>query len=371
MLGLSLYLAGREAILGEDVEYPEVYYRGEYIIDLAKEIASEQSIDIFKDESNIEMLSTIGKDKMLELIKSNLADTNIYFDNFVSEKSLYDRWDAIESKLNSNSALYMKDGKLWLKSTEHKDEKDRVVVRETKEPTYLAGDIIYHDDKFQRGFDKYINIWGADHHGYLTRVKSAIKFLGYDDSKLDVLFTQMVSLLKNGEPYKMSKRAGNFILMADIIEEIGSDALRFVFLSKRCDTHLEFDIDELKREDSSNPIYYINYANARINSIFEKANKSFDDVADVPLVDLSESEKDLLFLALRLPKVLEDSFEARAVNRVCEYLYDLASALHSFYNSNRVLESDREAIYLKIFATVSTSIKVALSLIGITAKERM
>lgn len=371
MLGLSLYLAGKESILGEDVIYPEVYYRGEYIVDLAKEIANEYSNDIFKDESNIEQLSNIGKDKMLELIKSNLASTNIYFDNFVSEKSLYERWSEIEAKLNQNGALYLKDEKLWLKSSEYKDEKDRVVVRETKEPTYLAGDIIYHDDKFKRGFDRYINIWGADHHGYLARVKAAIKFLGYDETKLDVLFTQMVSLLKNGEPYKMSKRAGNFILMGDIVEEIGADALRFVFLSKRCDTHLEFDIDDLKKEDSSNPIYYINYANARINSIFEKANKSFLDVADIELTNLNESEKDLLFFALRLPKVLEDVFEARAVNRLTDYLYDLASMLHSFYNSNRVLESERELIYLKIFATISVSIKMGLSLIGIKAKERM
>lgn len=371
LLGLSLYLAGCEHILKTDVTYPDEYYRGEYIVDLAKEASEALGSDIFSDKANIEKLSIFGKEKMLELIKANLAQANIYFDNFVSEKALYDKWSEIQSSLEKNSALYEKNKKIWLKSSEHKDEKDRVVVRDTGEPTYLAGDIIYHDDKFKRGFDKYINIWGSDHHGYLTRVKSSIKYLGYDDSKLEVLFTQMVALLKDGEPFKMSKRAGNFILMSDVVEEVGAESVRFVFLSKRCDTHLEFDLEDLNRQDSSNPIFYVNYAHARIHSIFTKLDKKFDDVVDVEFKDLDDKAKDLLFLALRLPKILQDSFEQRAVNKVTEYVYELSSAFHSFYNSNRVIDSDKQDEYLKLFASVATSIKVALSLLGINAKERM
>lgn len=371
LLGLSLLLAGREHILNLEVIYPEQYYKGEYIVDLAKEAEAEFGKNIFEKDENIETLSEFGKDKMLELIKSNLADVGIEFDYFISEKSLYDRWEALQKKLTNNSALYEKDEKIWLKSSEYGDEKDRVVVRESGEATYLAGDIIYHDDKFSRGYDRYINIWGADHHGYIARVKSAVKYLGYDENNLEIVLSQMVALLKGGEPYKMSKRAGNFILMSDVVEEIGADALKFIFLSKKCDTHLEFDVEDLKRQDSSNPVYYVNYAYARINSIFTKAGKNFKDVENVKLEELSDSAKDLLFTSLGLPKVLKDAFHSRQVNKLTDYLQALASEFHSFYNENRVVGSENEEQFLKLFAVVATSIKVGLKLLGITPKEKM
>ncbi len=371
LLGLSIYLAGREQVLGLQVEWPEEFYRGEYIVDLAHIASSELGKDIFEKEENIAKLSVWGKDKMLELIKSNLASVGITFDNFVSEKSLYDKWDASFQKLQESQKTYEEGGKIWIRSTELGDEKDRVVVREDGRPTYLAGDVIYHDYKFQREFDRYINIWGADHHGYIARVKAAINFLGYDESKLEVLLAQMVSLLKGGEPYKMSKRAGNFILMSDVVSEIGSDALRFVFLSKKSDTHLEFDIDIFKQEDSNNPIFYINYAHARINQIFAKAGKTVEDVVGVELVNLSEDAQNLLFSALLLPEVLEDVFSSRQVQKLPEYLKHLAASLHKFYNENRVVGSEHEARYLKLFAVVALSLRVGLKLIGINAKEKM
>lgn len=371
LLGLSLYLAGRENVLGLSVEWPEEFYRGEYIVDLAHVAKVELGDAIFHDEENIKKLSIWGKDKMLELIKSNLLDVGIAFEQFVSEKSLYDKWDESFQKLQKNGKTYDEGGKVWIRSTELGDEKDRVVVREDGRPTYLAGDIIYHDNKFQRGYDHYINIWGADHHGYITRVKAAINFLGYDEQKLEVLLAQMVSLLKGGEPYKMSKRAGNFILMSDVVAEIGSDALRFVFLSKKSDTHLEFDVDIFKQEDSNNPIFYINYAHARINQIFAKAGKSVDDVKGVSLAHLSEDGQNLLFSALLLPEVLEDAFSSRQVQKVTEYLKNLAASLHKFYNENRVVGSETEAEYLKLFAVVALSLRVGLKLIGITAKDKM
>ena len=384
LLGLSVYLGARE-ILGFDVQWPDEYYRGEYIKDLAKEAIEKFGKDYFsepikiveKDDKkeavfNKEELSLWAKDKMLEEIKKDLNALNIVpFDNWVSERRLYKYWDEVRNILEQNGALYEKDGKIWLKSSEFKDEKDRVVVREDGRPTYLAGDIIYHWDKFKRNYDKYINIWGADHHGYIARVKAAIKFLGFDPEKLEILLSQMVKLLKGGEPYKMSKRAGNFILVRDVVEDVGADALRFVFLTKKADTHLEFDVDDLNKKDASNPSYYVNYAHARIRSIFSNANKEYNDMLDIELNNLNQDEKDLLFLALQLPYVLEDAFNHREPHRLTNFLIDLASEFHSFYNKNKVLGSEKEDIRLKILAVVGIILNLGLSLLGIKAKERM
>ncbi|MFK5880632.1 MAG: arginine--tRNA ligase [Sulfurospirillum sp.] len=371
LLGLSIFLAGQENVLGLDVEWPDEYYRGEYIVDLAKRASADFDDTIFEDKKSIEILSSWGKDMMLDLIRENLKDIGIEFDSFVSERSLYDKWDESFEKLQKNDRTYKKDDKIWIKSSDFGDEKDRVVVRDDGRATYLAGDIIYHDNKYQRDYDKYINIWGADHHGYIARVKAAINFLGYDESQLEVILAQMVSLLKDGEPFKMSKRSGNFILMSDVVEEIGKDALRFIFLSKKADTHLEFDVEVLKKQDSTNPIFYINYAHARVNQIFEKSGKKTEDITEVKLENLSESAKNLLFSALLLPEVIEDTFVSRQVQRLSDYLVLLASNLHKFYNENRVVGSENEDIYLKIFAMVALSIRVGLGLMGIEAKDKM
>ncbi|MCI4399031.1 MAG: arginine--tRNA ligase [Campylobacteraceae bacterium] len=371
LLGVSIYLRAKEDILKESVEYPEEFYRGEYIYELAEEAVKEFGREAFANEDIINTLSVWGKDKMMVEIRQNLDMVGIKFDNFVSEKEVFKEWDKAKAKLDEHSALYEKDGKIWLKTTEHKDEKDRVVVRENGEPTYLAGDITYHKDKFERGFDRYINIWGADHHGYISRVKSAIEFLGYDSSKLEVLLSQMVALLKDGEPYKMSKRAGNFILMKDVVDDIGSDALRFVFLSKKSDTHLEFDVSDLNKEDSTNPVFYINYAHARIYSLFEKRGVTFEYAKGIKLPHMTDDEKELLFTAMLLGDVLEDAFTTRDVQKITEYLKNLANKLHRFYTENRILGSEREDVYLKIFAVVALGLRVGLKLLGIEAKEKM
>jgi len=371
LLGVSIYLRAKEGVLGESVEYPDEFYKGEYIHELAQEAVKEFGKEAFASEDIITALSVWGKDKMMIEIRQNLAGVGIEFDRFVSEKEVFTNWEKAKSKLDEHNALYENEGKIWLKTTTHKDEKDRVVVRENGEPTYLAGDITYHKDKFERGFDRYINIWGADHHGYISRVKSAIEFLGYDSSKLEVLLSQMVALLKDGEPYKMSKRAGNFILMKDVVDDIGSDALRFVFLSKKSDTHLEFDVSDLNKEDSTNPIFYINYAHARICSLFEKKGVSFEHAKEIKLSHLTDSEKELLFSSMLLSDVLEDAFVTRDVQKVTEYLKSLANKLHRFYTENRVLGSERENIYLKIFAVTALSLRTGLKLLGIKAKTKM
>ena len=371
LLGVSLYLSARE-ILSYDVKWPDEFYRGEYIKDLATKAIEEFGKSYFNDEKNIDELSMWAKDEMLKLIKNDISALKVTkFDNWVSEKELYSEWDKTLELLKNNGAIYEKDGKLWLKSSNFKDEKDRVVVREDGRPTYLAGDIIYHNDKFKRDYDKYINIWGADHHGYIARVKAAIQFLGYDSKKLEVLLAQMVKLLKGGVEYKMSKRAGNFILASDVVEDIGADALRFIFLTKKADTPLEFDVDDLNKTDSTNPVFYVNYAYARINSIFKNLNKSFDDTKEIKLSNLEKAEKELLFFALQLPYEIEDAFKHREPHRVTNYLINLASRLHSFYNSNKVAGDKRENERLKILAVVATVIKAGLDLLGIEVKARM
>lgn len=370
MLGLSIYLAGRE-LLGLQVGYPEEYYRGEYIIEIAKEAQKEFGNIVFEDDSNVSKLSEFGKNLMLEEIKLNLSDIGIEFDFFVSEKSLFPSFDVMLKKLQEHNATYEKEGKVWLKSSEYGDEKDRVIIRENQEPTYLAGDIIYHNDKFARGYDRYINIWGADHHGYIARIKAAIHFLGYDEKKLEILLSQMVNLLKNRQPYKMSKRAGNFILMKDVVNDIGGDSLRFIFLSKTPNTKLEFDVEDFKKQDSSNPVFYIDYANARIHTLIEKSSLSDEEIYQATFENSSKEAKNLLFEALSLNRVVEMAYEEMSLQKICEYLKSLASNFHTYYNASKIIGTPQEAQMLKICKIISISITKGLYLLGIKAKTKM
>ncbi|MEA3289696.1 MAG: arginine--tRNA ligase [Campylobacterota bacterium] len=371
LLALSLYLAGREHILNLDVEYPENYYRGDYLIDIARLCEEKYGADVFHDATKEQELAQFAKDEVLALIKSDLLDLGITFDNFVSEKSLYVNWDETKSVLESNGSIYNKDGKDFIRSTDHGDDSDRVVVRENGVPTYLAGDIIYHKDKYDRGYDKYINIWGADHHGYIKRVNAAVEFLGNDSSKLEILLSQMVALLQGGQPYKMSKRAGTVILMSDIVEEIGADALRFVFLTKKSDTHLDFDIDSLKNNDSSNPVFYINYAHARINQLFKKAENCVDDVKDANIDGINQDAKDLLYESLLLSTILNEAFEKRDMQKITDYLHSLSALVHKFYNEHKIVGIQEQDQYLKVLSMAALSIRTGLSVLGIKAKEVM
>ena len=370
MLGLSISLAAREFLLGEKVEYPETYYRGEYLVDIARQIQAKEGNEIFTDDSRFREMADFGKDIVMDIVRDSLSDIGITFDNFVSEASLYGSWPDTKEVLESNGSLYSKEDKVYLKSTDHGDDADRVVVRDNGIPTYLAGDIIYHKDKYDRDYNRYINIWGADHHGYIKRVKAAIEFLGNDSSKLEILLSQMVQLLKGGEPYKMSKRAGNVILMSDIANEIGSDALRFIFLTKKSDTHLEFDLDMLKNQDSSNPIFYINYAYARINQLFKKAQESKEGVLEYSL-DNSTDTLDLVYQSLLLPSVLDEAFNKRDMQKITDYLYSLSALIHRFYNEHKIVGSENENSYLKALCMASLSIRTGLKLLGINAKEVM
>ena len=369
LLGLSIALYARENILKESVEYPESYYRGEYLEGLANGAIEKFGKEIFNDEARYKELALWAKDGVMQIIVDSLADKNIHFDTFVNESSLYNDWDRVMAKMGDG--IYKKDDKIWIASEAKGDDNDRVVVREDGRPTYLAGDIVYHNQKFERGYDHYINIWGADHHGYIPRVNAAVEYLGYDSNKLETLLSQMVSLLKDGEPYKMSKRAGNVILMSDIVEEIGPDALRYIFASKKSDTALEFDLSEFKKQDSSNPIFYIQYAHARIKTIISKSDLSEETIMSASLKSLDENADSLMFDALLLPEVIDDAFHSRQVQKLPDYLKALAASLHKFYYDCRIIGTEDEAKLLKLFMLVGLSLRTGLSLMGITAKDYM
>lgn len=381
MLALSAYNSAAKILNLESLS-GEVY-KGEYIDSVAQDAIKHFGESFFRtaDSQKTDILQKIGlyaKDMMLEVIKENLASLSIDFDYFVSEKELYTRFDDTMKTLEAHNALLHQDGAIWLQSTLKGDEKDRVLVRDNGMPTYMAGDIIYHKDKFDRDYNHYINIWGADHHGYIARIKASIDFLGFDSNNLEVLLAQMVSLLKDGQPYKMSKRAGNFILIQDVVNDIGADSLKFVFLSKSLDTHLEFDVQDLSKEDSSNPVFYINYANARIHTLLEKSNLSLEDINKTDLSTLLDSNDSLgqdsmqlILQSLGLFYVLNQSYEERALQKLCEYLKNLAKSFHTFYNAHRILQTEHEAGILKIFLLVSLSLTTGFNMLGIEIKTKM
>lgn len=381
LLGLSIWLAAR-SLLGLETVYPQSYYRGEYINDIAQKAIETYSTQAFEaaqaEETLLCNLADMGKDIVLDEIKDSLMQLGIVFDNFVSEKQIYAQWDCVYKRLLHKGALYEHEGKLWLKSTSFDDKEDRVIVRENGEPTYLAADIVYHVDKFERGYDTCINIWGADHHGYITRVKASLQWLGFDATRLEVLLSQMVNLLKDGSPYKMSKRAGNYILLSDVMDDMNSDVLRFVFLSKKSDTHLEFDVSDFNAHDVNNPVYYIHYAHARIHTLFERSNKTPHHLMNVSLLPLLESDStlahdcmDLAFLSLQLSQVIDDAFASRNLVKMTDYLKNLASAFHRFYNTYKILNSPLEKELLKLCMLVACCLSLGLRLLGITAKKHI
>lgn len=368
LLGTSIALAIEDNILDLDPMYPESYYRGEYMDELAKYF-----YDKYKDDykNNLETISKEAKDIVLNEIKKTLKSCGIEIDSYVYETAYLNKLDATLEEIKKAGGLYKKDGKVYVASSKYGDDSDRVVIKEDGKGTYLACDIVYHKDKLSRGYSQNINIWGADHHGYIARVKAALRFLGFDDEKLEVILAQMVSLLKDGKPFKMSKRAGTSILMSDIIDEIGKDALRFMFLSKKCDSQFEFDLSDVKKEDSSNPVFYINYAYARINQVFAKSSFSKEEVKAVKIEHISQNAKNLLFESLILEDVLNDAFNTRSLNKICDYLKSLSSSFHRLYNEEKIVGNEYEKEYLKLFLMVSLTIKTAFNLIGVDAKETM
>ena len=364
-------------LLGKPIEFPADGYHGADIIDTTKKIIArdgDKYLDLPEDE-RLKILEDLAYADKLDELKKDLSDFRVDFDNWFSERTLHSAKinDAIKI-LRDKGEIYEKDGALWLGSTKYGDDKDRVVVRENGVPTYLAADIAYHKDKFDRGFDTLINLWGADHHGYIARVKAAMSALGYNADKLKILLLQMVSLYRGGELVKMSKRTGESITLRELMEEVGTDAARYFFLMRSIDSQLDFDLDLAKKQSSENPVYYIQYAHARICSIFRQADEVGLKI-DAPKFSMmtTAAEIDLINKIFEYPAEVEKAAVEFAPQRIARYAYDLAAQFHSFYRDCRILGVDVELAKARLALVKITAhtIKHALNLLGVSAPESM
>ena len=367
------------ALMGVECEFPENGYHGVDIIDTAKRIVKIYGDKFMQmeEEDRLHEFKTLALKEKLAALKEDLQAFNVDFDVWFSEKTLHEegRIKAACDYLLERGYMYEKDGALWLKSTEYGDDKDRVVIRDNGIPTYLAADIAYHRDKFERGFDHVINLWGADHHGYIARMKAAVGALGYKPEQLEVLILQMVSLYRNGELVKMSKRTGQSVTLNELIEEVGTDAARFFFIMRSIDSQLDFDLTLATEKSSDNPVYYVQYAYARICSILRQIaeeNIAIDEKS--PLTALTaEVEIDLIKKLGEYPELIAAAAIERAPHRVAHYVYELASLFHSFYNQCRILGVEPEVQQARLLLVVAVQhvLKHALNVLGISAPERM
>ena len=367
--------------LGQTVEFPENGYHGYDIIETAERIVriyGDKFLNM-SEEERLQEFRTIALKEKLAALKEDLEAFNVTYDEWFSEQTLHDA-KAIHSAcdlLTERGYLYEQDGALWLKATEYGDDKDRVVIRDNGVPTYFAADIAYHQDKYARGFDRVINLWGADHHGYIARMKAAVGALGYHPDHLEVLILQMVSLYRNGELVKMSKRTGQSVTLNELIEEVGTDAARFFFVMRSIDSQLDFDLTLATEKSNENPVYYIQYAHARICSIMrqlEEAGIVVMPAAEAKLNTMTEaSELELIKKLGEYPEMLAGAAKERAVHRVAHYVHDLAGLFHSFYNQCRILgvDSDLQQARIALVKTVGHVIRHALSILGVSAPERM
>ncbi|WP_371365606.1 Arginine--tRNA ligase [Sporomusa rhizae] len=370
-------------LLGKTVEFPEDGYHGRDIIDTAKRIIDRHG-DKYMNLPEAERLATfkeLALKEKLAALKEDLEHFGVTFDVWFSERTLHNN-GAVRATcelLQGNGNIYDKDGALWLKSTAYGDDKDRVVIRDNGVPTYLAADIAYHRNKFERGFDRVINIWGADHHGYISRVKAAIAAMGYQPDHLEVLILQMVSLYQNGELVKMSKRTGQGVTLNELIEEVGRDAARFFFIMRSIDSQLDFDLDLAKSSSNDNPVYYIQYAHARICSILRQVEEAGLDVANKlagfrRLEVLTEQiEVDLIKKMAMFPEEIASAARERAPHRIARYAHELAGMFHTFYNQCRIMGVDPElqVARLALVTAVRTTIRQALSVLGVAAPDKM
>lgn len=365
-------------LLGEKVEFPENGYHGADIIDTAKKIFEHYGDKYAKlpEEKRLPVLENLAYQNKLNELKKDLSNFRVEFDVWFSERILHPQKinDAVKV-LRERGEIYEKDGALWLKSTKYGDDKDRVVIRENGVPTYLAADIAYHKNKYERGFSQMINLWGADHHGYIARVKAAMTALGFDANKLKILLLQMVSLYRGGELVKMSKRTGESITLRELMEEVGTDAARYFFLMRSIDSQLDFDLDLAKKQSSENPVYYIQYAHARICSIFKQAEENNLKLDAAPNFNLltTEAEKDLINKIFEYPDEIEKAAEEYAPQRIARYVYDLAAQFHSFYRDCRIIgvETELAKARLALIKITAHTIKHALNLLGVSAPTSM
>ncbi len=380
VLGRSVLARYRE-LLGFEAEFPEDGYRGEYIIDVAKEILKRYGRRLLElpEEEAVGIASKEARDIILNWIREELSLFRVHFDRFFSEASLYEngKVDRVLEELGSRGLLYKEEGAIWFSSSSFGDEKDRVVVRATGAKTYFASDIAYHLDKLSRGYDLLVNIWGADHHGYVKRLQAAIQALGHPKERLKVILVQLVNLLRHGKRVSMSTRAGEFAALRDVIGEVGVDASRFFLLLRRAESPLDFDLEVAKVKGEENPVYYVQYAHARISSIFKKARERGIGLPDPEQVDLSPlslpEERSLARAVGTFPELVLDASSNFEPHPISTYLISLARSFHSYYNKHRVLGEERgltEARLLLAWA-IKEVIRNGLEILGVEAPEEM
>ncbi|HIE44459.1 MAG TPA: arginine--tRNA ligase [Candidatus Omnitrophica bacterium] len=372
ILGKSLALRLRE-VYGERISIPDDYYQGEYLYKMA-----EENRDMLKDRlEDWQYIASFASELILDEIKKDLKDFGVEHDSFVAESSFYKskKVDKVLGLLKERGLLYKQDGAFWLKSTQFSDEKDRVVIRKDGKPTYLTSDIAYHQDKIERGFHKVINIWGADHHGYISRLKAALKGLGYEDEQVHFILVQMVRLFRGKNPVQMSTRKGAFVTLREVMEEVGKDAARFFFLLRKADTHLDFDLELAKKESPENPVYYVQYAHARICSILKKFREMKKELPKTVKYELLEDEKEMNLMRKleKFPSVIRKCAENLQPHHITNYLYEVASEFHHFYDHLRVLTENDHLTFarLNLCLATKTILREGLSLLGIGAPEKM
>ncbi|WP_433944964.1 arginine--tRNA ligase [Paenibacillus sp. SN-8-1] len=367
--------------LGQPAEMPEDGYHGEDIKGFAKELVAEQGDALLSRTpgERAAFLRKYGLDKELAKIKRDLSRFRVHFDSWFSETSLYENGqvEASLQELKDKGQTYELDGATWLRTTDYGDDKDRVLVKNDGTYTYLTPDISYHRNKFNRGYDRMINIFGADHHGYIPRLKAAMAGLGNDPDKLTVLIAQMVSLFQDGEKVKMSKRTGKAVTMVDLMDEVGVDAIRYFFTMRSMDSHLDFDMDLAVSTSNENPVYYVQYAHARICSVFRQAEEQGIAIPTPANADLTKLTAEHEYALLRkigeLPEEIETAANNFAPHRLVRYVYELASLFHSYYRAERVITEDAQqtAARLVLLGATRRVIARVLALIGVEAPDRM
>jgi arginyl-tRNA synthetase len=372
-LGRSVYLRYCE-MMGQSIEYPEDCYQGDYIRELA-----QQEKNVLQNLDADDAISTCASKAahiILEGIKSDLKDFRVTFNNWYSEQSLYDSGKISKTFewAREKNLIYDKDGAVWFRTESFGDEKDRVIRKKDGQNTYFASDIAYHKDKFDRGFNRLIEVWGADHHGYIERLSAAIESFGKKRDQFDVILVQLVNLLRNGEPVAMSTRAGKFVTLKDVVDEVGPDACRFLFLMRHHDSPLDFDLELAKKQTNDNPVYYVQYVHARISSILRKAlDESKNGACDTLSVLNTPDDLRLIKSLTEFPETVMTSAIRLEPHRVTYYLTHLASLFHNYYNQNRVLTDDKNLTSARLYLVkaVQTVIRNGLTLLGVNAPESM
>ena len=397
-------------LFSSEIKMMQQGYQGDYLIPIAKKLKDEKSDSLFKiEESLIQKLNSEDQDdeftdqlveslrvilkeefqyirefalsEILHLIKADLEQCGVHHNAWFSESSLYGNDGSTDSKvdgsieeLKSRGFIYEEGGAIWFKSSSLGDDKDRVLRRGNGEYTYFASDVAYHLDKYDRGYDRVINVWGSDHHGYLPRVRAAMDACDRDINKLEVIFIQFANLVKGGKKVSMSTRSGDFITLNELMNEVTTEAARFFYINRKADQHLEFDLDLAKEQSKDNPLYYIQYAHARICSVLRKAENEFEDFDSVELALLgSEKEIEILKLLRQYPQLIERSAKAGEPHLLCYFLRDLSGVFHSYYNSEKFLIEDKELMTSRLFLLkgVKQVIANGLRVLGIKAPEEM